>query len=81
MKKILMIIALFFALFWLSSCIEPLGDDIINPDADFVYYYGKTCPHCINLHTELIKKDLYNRTWLEKKKYGIIQKTKKSLLH
>ncbi len=67
MKKILLCIVLFLSVFSFSSCVKIEWDDIINPEADFIYFYGKTCPHCVALNKELIKKDIYSYNILEKK--------------
>ena len=32
-----------------------------------MYFYGKTCPLCVALNKELIKKDIYSYNILEKK--------------
>ena len=51
----------------LSSCGEVKSDDILNPDADFIYYYGKTCSYCVDLDKTLKEKDIYSKNILEKK--------------
>ena len=67
MKKILVsIIALFLvALLW--SCSTPKSDDIINPDSDFLYFYGKDCPHCQELNRELESLGMYSLVSIEKR--------------
>jgi len=48
MKKILLWI---LTMFLLVSCGEP--KDVINPDADYLYFYGATCPHCQQLNKKI----------------------------
>ncbi len=49
MKKI--IIGLFFTLFLLSC--GNSSTDLINPEANFQYFYGATCPHCQELNRRI----------------------------
>jgi len=68
MKKILLSIVLLFGIFALSSCGEKIsGDEIKNPDADFIFYHWKTCPHCVELDKVLVEKDIYSKNILAKK--------------
>ena len=64
MKKILLAI---ISLFLLVSCgsSEPL--DVINPDADYIYFYWKTCPHCINVKKHFDANDIMNKYKIEKR--------------
>lgn len=69
MKKL--IVALLAAVFLLASCgnssSETGGDDIINPSADFVYFYGKTCPYCQKLNARIQEEDLFSKISVEKR--------------
>ena len=49
MKKILLVLA---AALILVSC-GWTNKDIINPDAEYLYFYGATCPHCTELNTQI----------------------------
>ena len=64
MKKILLAI---ISLFLLVSCgsSEPL--DVINPDADHIYFYWKTCPHCIKVKKYFDENDIMNKYKIEKR--------------
>jgi len=70
MKKI--IFTLIASAFILVSCggpKEPL--DIINPDAEFRYFFGATCPHCQELNRIAGENDIYSRISIEKREvYG-----------
>jgi len=66
MKKILSLLLL-LASFFLISCSESVSDDIINPNSDFLYFWGKTCPHCQDLNKELEKLDMYSLVSIEKR--------------
>ena len=66
MKKILSVLLLFLS-FFLISCSEPSSDDIINPQSDFLYFWGKTCPHCQDLNRELENLDMYSLVSIEKR--------------
>lgn len=63
MKKILTILVSFFVL---ASC-SSTPVDIINPDANFLYFYGATCPHCQELNAYLENNDMYPELSLEKR--------------
>ncbi len=67
MKKIFGCIMAIVMMLTFTSCVKIEWDDIINPEANFIYYYWKTCPHCIALHKTLVKKDIYSKNILEKK--------------
>lgn len=67
MKKILIGMMLLLWVFALSSCEELVWDEIVNPEANFVFYHWKTCPHCIALNKTLIEKDIYSKNILAKK--------------
>ncbi len=66
MKKIFFI--LITSIFLLSSC---GGDrppvDIINPDAEYRYFFGGTCPHCQELNAIANENDLYSKISIEKR--------------
>ncbi len=55
------------SLFVLVSCVEPAQVDIINPDADFLYFYGATCPHCQELNDKIEEADLFSKISVEKR--------------
>lgn len=68
MKKILLIATFLLVLFWLSGCnLSPKSDDIINPDADYVYFYGKTCPHCQELNAWMSEQGTHEKYVIEKR--------------
>ncbi len=48
-----------------SNNTQNLEVDIVNSEANFIYYYGKTCSHCIQLHAELVWRDIYSKEILE----------------
>lgn len=66
MKKIFSFICIFGALL-LTSCGNQVSDDIINPNSDFLYFYGKTCPHCQELNAQLEELDMYSLVSIEKR--------------
>jgi hypothetical protein len=66
MKKILF--TLIASLFILASCgAERLPVDIINPDAEYLYFFGGTCPHCQELNRIANDNDLYSKISIEKR--------------
>ena len=65
MKKIFLI--LIVAVLALSSCAGDNSNDIINPEAQFLYFYGATCPHCQKLNAEVKKEDLFSKVTIEKR--------------
>ena len=65
MKKILA--SLLVSLFLLVSCGERPPVDIINPDAEYLYFYGATCPHCQELNKIAEERDLYSQISVEKR--------------
>lgn len=66
MKKI--IFTLIAALFILASCGgERAPTDIINPDAEYLYFFGASCPHCQELNRIAESKDLYSQISIEKR--------------
>ena len=67
MKKIFLFTALVLALFGLSSCTDNTPADIINPDADYVYFYGKTCPHCQELNAYMQEDNTLEKHSIEKR--------------
>lgn len=64
MKKILL--SLLASSFFLISC-GGSSTDIINPEAEFRYFYGATCPHCQDLNALVEKEDLFSQIAVEKK--------------
>ncbi len=68
MKKILLIAGLLASVIWLSACsLTPASDDIINPDADYVYFFGKTCPHCQEMNAWMEENDIHSKYAIEKR--------------
>lgn len=71
MKKILFTILSAFLLFscsWNNIISSWTGSlDVINPNADYVYFYGKTCPHCIKVGEYFKKNDIMNKYKIEKR--------------
>lgn len=66
MKKILLLITT--ALFLVScGAAQQTSTDIINPDAEFLYFYGATCPHCQDLNAMLAEWDLISQISVEKR--------------
>jgi hypothetical protein len=65
MKKIIFFIV-GCALVLLSSCGQS-SVDIINPDAEFRYFYGATCPHCQELNGLVEDEDLFSKIAVEKR--------------
>jgi len=43
------------------------GTDIINPDAEFLYFFGATCPHCQELNAKVKEEDLFSQISVEKR--------------
>ncbi len=64
MKKIAILLLSVFAL---ASCVERAEIDIINPDADFLYFYWATCPHCQDLNAQIEEADLFSKISVEKR--------------
>ncbi|MDP2091093.1 MAG: hypothetical protein Q8K30_05875 [Candidatus Gracilibacteria bacterium] len=73
MKKILLVLLSVFLLFSCSGNTQNLSNtginslDVINPDADYVYYYGITCPHCVNVTDYFSENDIMNKYKIEKR--------------
>lgn len=69
MKKVILWLIAWVALLGLASCAPVKQDsgDIINPEADYVYFYGSTCPHCQELNKKLEEEDIYSKVALEKR--------------
>lgn len=66
MKKILFsLLSLSFFLFSCGSSGSSV--DIINPDAEYQYFYGATCPHCQELNGFVQDEDLFSKISVEKK--------------
>jgi len=66
MKKIFAVLMLSLS-FFLISCTQQGDEDIINPNSDFLYFWGKTCPHCLELNAELERLDMYSQVSIEKR--------------
>ena len=63
MKKLLL---LALAAFILLSC-GGTNKDIINPDAEYLYFYWATCPHCIELNKQLDEAGILEDLSVEKR--------------
>ncbi len=63
MKKLLIFLGLAIAL---VSC-APLSDDIINPDAEYLYFYSKTCPHCTEVNAYMTDNNTHATYSIEKR--------------
>ncbi|MDA9128883.1 hypothetical protein N9J72_00205 [Candidatus Gracilibacteria bacterium] len=65
MKKLLLLLALTLGL---MSC-GTVGNstDIINPDAEYLYFFGATCPHCQDLNKQVNEQDLFSQISVEKR--------------
>lgn len=66
MKKIIVWLLILTALI-LSSCGSSSSVDIINPDAEYQYFFGATCPHCQELNEAVKSEDLFSKIAVEKK--------------
>lgn len=67
MKKIFVSVIALFLVALLSSCSATKSDDVINPNSDFLYFYGKDCPHCQELNRELNALGMYSLVSIEKR--------------
>lgn len=65
MKKIIWI--LIVSLIFLASCGKSNSTDIINPDAEYLYFFGATCPHCQELNRMVEEEDLFSKIAVEKR--------------
>ena len=65
MKKIAFI--LLAGLFILTSCGKSNSTDIINSDAEYLYFFGATCPHCQELNRLVEEEDLFSKISVEKR--------------
>lgn len=65
MKKILGV--LLISLFFLTSCGKSSSVDIVNPDAEYLYFYGATCPHCQELNRIAEEENLFSKIAVEKR--------------
>ena len=65
MKKTIFL--LITGLFLLVSCGGSNNADIINPDAEYLYFYGATCPHCQELNKRVKDEDLFSTITVEKR--------------
>lgn len=66
MKKIISLIFLFLFPLVLTSC-KAKEEDIINPNAEFLYFYGATCPHCQELNKIMQSRDLWTKIPVERR--------------
>ncbi len=64
MKKLIFLI---ISLFFLFSCTSSNNLDVINPNADYIYFYGKTCSHCIKVNEYFVENDIMNKYSIEKR--------------
>ncbi len=62
MKKI---VVLFLLIFALTSCAK--SQDIINPEAEYRYFFWATCPHCQELNRLLESADVLSQISVEKR--------------
>lgn len=62
-KKLLTTLALTFLL---VSC-GGSSADIINPDAEYLYFYGATCPHCQELNKKIQDAGIIDQLSVEKR--------------
>ncbi|MDD2870975.1 MAG: hypothetical protein PHS49_03210 [Candidatus Gracilibacteria bacterium] len=67
MKKIIIAIISLFFLFSCSGNTNLDMKDVINPDADYVYFFGKTCSHCIKVAEYFNANDIMNKYKIEKR--------------
>lgn len=65
MKKIISLLVV--SIFVLASCWNRAPVDIINPDAEYLYFFGATCPHCQELNKIAEERDLYSQISIEKR--------------
>lgn len=64
MKKLF--IAIIWILFLVSCTKSEETLDIINPNAEYVYFYWKTCPHCLKVNEYFVKNNIYDKYKIEK---------------
>ena len=65
MKKI--IFSLVVLVIFLSSCGGSSSVDIINPEAEYRYFFGATCPYCQELNKIVEEEDLFSKIEVEKR--------------
>lgn len=66
MKKV--IFTLIASLFILASCGgNGKSNDIINKNAEYLYFFGATCPHCQELNAKVTAEDLFSKIEVEKR--------------
>lgn len=65
MKKFLLLLIAW--IFLISCTSEKSSTDIVNPDAEFLYFYWATCPHCQELNRMLEEGDYLSKISLEKR--------------
>ncbi len=68
MKKILLTLMTLWLI--LTSCgasSQSSNSDIINPEADFLYFYSWSCWHCQELNKEMEAEDIYSQLAIEKR--------------
>jgi len=67
MKKILLFLIAWVFLVSCTSTPSNQTTDIINPEADYLYFYGATCPHCQELNKQLEDWDYLSKISVEKR--------------
>ncbi len=65
MKKFFLLIILVITLISCGSVGN--NTDIINPDAEYLYFFGATCPHCQELNKRVKDEDLFSKISVEKR--------------
>jgi len=54
-------------MFIFISCGQKTPQDIINPEAEYRYFFWATCPHCQELNRIAESRDLYSQISIEKR--------------
>lgn len=67
MKKLFSLLLLLITSIFLVSCWSSTSQDIINPDAQYLYFYGATCPHCQELNKKIKTAGILDQLSLEKR--------------
>lgn len=71
MKKILSLLALTVTLISCGTA-QPL--DVINPESDYLYFYWKTCPYCMQVNEYMKENDTMSNYSIEKREiYGNVK--------
>jgi len=65
MKKLFLLLTATVFLVSCGGASQPV--DIINPDAEYRYFFGGTCPHCQELNRIAEERDLYSKISIEKR--------------